>query len=84
MALSTRTKLKVGRRYLIRFWDHCISENEEVVKCRLYGWLVSQDKNRISISTWEVEDSDPDTKTNNKELVNIVRAAIIEIRQLEV
>lgn len=82
MATSTQTKLKEGAWYRVRFLDHCIAEKEELVTCRVYGWLVSQDKERVTISTWEIETDDKELRDNNKELINIIRSSITEIRKV--
>ena len=83
MATSTKARLKVGDRYMVRFWDHCISDKQELVMCRLYGWVVSFNKDRLTVSTWEVETDDKEMRDGNVEMVNIIRSTVVEIRKID-
>lgn len=78
--MSTRHKFIVGKRYMIRFLDHALSNDQVIVTCRVYGWITKVEKKFISISTWEVEDEE--YRNDNIEVVNIIRSTIVESKRI--
>lgn len=72
-------RFKKGEIYELEFFDHTISEEEELVTCKAVGYYASQDKNRISIYYWITDH--PEFK-HSKEVTNIAKSAIINIRKL--
>lgn len=72
--------IRKGKWYQVVFLDHCISDEPTLVTCLVCGWVVDQDKERLTISTWEVKESQ--YRDSNLELVNIIKSAIISIQEL--
>ena len=71
-----------GNLYKITFLDHCISPDHEVVTCEVVGWLLSQDKTRITITYWKVIHDDSEIVDSNNEPVNIIKSTILEATKL--
>ncbi len=78
--MGSCTTFKKGKWYQIIFLDHCISDEPTLVTCQVHGWVVNQDKSRLTISTWEVLEEP--YKQDNLELVNIIKSTIISSQEL--
>ena len=74
-------KLVLGRRYRVRFLDHSMSNDGVIVTGRVYGWLHTNSKDHISVCIFEIEDKE--YREENIELANILKSAIIEIKQVD-
>lgn len=66
--------------YYIKFWDHCLSEEHTLMESEVVGWVISQDKLRLTVSFWNV--TRKDWKKHSHEPVNILKSAIIKKRKL--
>lgn len=81
MAPSTKfSRLKIGEWYEVKFLDHCIHQEEIILTCKVYGWLVSNEKDYITLSWWGVDHED--WKSELTELVNVVKSTIVSIKKV--
>lgn len=75
-------QFKIGELYYIKFLDHCISDEHIVVECEICGWVISQDKSRVTLTYWNVVDKK--YKDGNDEPVNIIKSTILKKRKITI
>lgn len=64
-----------GKLYYFKFLDHCLSPDHVLVECEVFGWVLSQDDKRITITYWNVVQDE--YKQGNEEPINIIKSTII-------
>lgn len=75
-------KFEKGELYYIRFLDHCISPDHEVMECEVCGWVLSEDDVRVTATWWNVIDDE--CKEDNSEPVNIIKSTILKKRKISI
>lgn len=70
--------MKVGHIYHLIFWDH-VAGGDELYKCEVFGRIVSQTKNSVTIGSWLIVG---DMGDQNKEVFCILKSAIIQKKVL--
>lgn len=75
-------KFEKDAPYVIFFKDHCLSQEHELMDCVVMGWVLSQDKYRVTITYWQV--ADVNSRAENSEPVNIVKNAITKAKKLKI
>lgn len=73
-------KFKNGELYYIKFLDHCISEDHTVIECEVCGWVLSEDKDRVTLTWWHV--SNDAYRDGNDEPVSIIKSTIKKKRNI--
>ena len=76
-----KVKYIKGSVYRIKFYDHCIGQDEAVI-CECIGWLEKENDLSIVLNSWRVLTKDEETKNNNRELTTILKSCIISKRKL--
>lgn len=76
---STVPKIADGNLYYFLFLDHVL-DSEELVTCEVCGRVVSQTDNQVVISWWNIIDADYETTMANRELLTIIKSAIIKCK----
>lgn len=71
-----------GKMYQILFWDHCTG-GTELIKINYVGWVVSQDKERLTLTSWLLDSDDEQMVKDNMETVNIIKSVILEATMIE-
>lgn len=66
----------VGGKYSIRFHDHCTGEFDVV--CEVVIWVTKQTKTHVYGTWWRVITDDPEIEEANREMVTIIKSAIIK------
>lgn len=74
-----KMKFKKGQLIYIRFLDHCISDEHELMNCEVVGWVESQTKERLTITYWKTKKYHKD----NHEPVNIIKSTILATQVLD-
>lgn len=65
-----RGNFKVGKLYLVEFWDHCMGGRRDPAKFQIVGWAVKVDPEYIVLTNWNLlnptdkEDYDKNTEDN--------------------
>ena len=72
-------KFKVGEKYTIQFWDHCVGEFK--VLCEVTIYITSQDKTHLYGTWWRVITDDKAVEANNREMVSIIKSTIFKKRK---
>ena len=72
-------KFDIGSKYTIVFWDHCIEQFK--VKCEVTIYITKEDKSHVYGTWWRVITDDEEVERNNREMVSIVKSAIIRKRK---
>lgn len=67
----------VGKLLSVRFLDHAIGGDVDVVECEAVGKVVGVDKLSIRLEYWSVHTDDLELETMNRERVVIVQSTII-------
>lgn len=73
---------KLGRLYKVQFHDHCVGIKGAMV-CEAVGWLVSEDKDSITLSHWRTITKDKDVYDSNHEYTTILKKVILKERWLK-
>ena len=76
-----RKKLKEGRLYKVRFYDHAIGELG-AIECEICVWYVRDDSHQYIFNWWNCISNDPQVTLDNMEIVGIVKKAIISVTEL--
>lgn len=76
-------KLTKYKPYSVKFYDHYIGGDHEIV-CQILGYFYSETKNYYTFTHWLVVDSDCETTIEtNIEKTSLLKNAIIEIKSLD-
>ena len=73
-------RFRKGLWYKVKFLDHAVGI-DRAVTCKIYGWVVSQDKVSVVLSSWECEDVE--LKPDNTELITLIKSTVLEAQQVE-
>lgn len=73
-------RFKVGCKYTIQFWDHCVGEDK--VLCEVTMWITKEQKHHVYGTWWRVLTDNEETEENNREMLSIVKSAIVKKRKL--
>lgn len=74
-------KFKIGSKYNIYFWDHCLEQFK--VKCEVTIYVTKEDKTHVYGTWWRVHTEEEGVEENNREMISIVKAAIIKKRKIQ-
>jgi hypothetical protein len=74
-------KFREGHHYILEFYDHGIGVTEPI-RCQVSGWIVSDHKDFVKLTTWLVQSDDKEVVDNNLELVIILKTAIKDWHQI--
>jgi hypothetical protein len=74
-------RFKTGGSYYIIFHDHCVGDDDPV-ECEVFGRVIKQCDNFVTISWWNVLNSTKEVQDSNREIVNIVKSTILKKRKL--
>jgi hypothetical protein len=69
-----RRSFKVGEKYTIQFWDHCLEEDK--ILCEVTLWVTKEDKTFVYGTWWRVLTEDTELEESNREMLSIVKSAI--------
>ena len=69
-------KFKKGKWYLVEFWDH-VCGADKVVKCRIFGYMIKEDKLSVTLSWWDCMDGD--FKDDNQEHVTLLKSTLCRV-----
>ena len=70
---------EVGKKYVIRFYDHCIGDNE--ILCEIDIWVTKETATSVTGTWWRIINDDEAEKVN-REPVTIIKSTIIKKRKL--
>jgi hypothetical protein len=73
-------KFKVGEKYCIQFWDHCLGDFK--VLCEVTIWITKEHKSHIYGTWWKVITDDDEVERNNREMVSIIKSTIVKKRKM--
>lgn len=71
-----RNQFKIGKKYTIQFWDHCIGSGAVLTEVTL--WITKEDKNTVYGTWWKVLNEESETEEENREMVSIVKSAVLK------
>ena len=71
-----------GEPYYIKFLDHVLSDEHILMECEIMGWVLSQDKDRVTVTYWNVLKES--YKEGNDEPVNIIKSTILKKRKVPI
>lgn len=72
-------KFKEGEWYLVKFWDHTCGV-DKLVSCKVFGYVIKQDKLSVTLSWWECED--PEFKESNQEIVTLLKSTLLRVSKV--
>lgn len=67
--------------YRVDFLDHSQDYNQ-AIECAVYGRVIEEDENCITIETWTMTDEQQEEDLNDTSTFTIIRAAITRIARL--
>lgn len=73
-------KFKEGEKYTIQFWDHCLGDFKVV--CEVTIWITKQSNIHLYGTWWRVLTDDTSVEEANREMVTLVKSAIIKKRKM--
>lgn len=73
-------KFKIGEKYTIQFWDHCLGEFK--VLCEVTMWITKEDKSHVYGTWWKVITDDKEVEESNREMTSIIKSTIVKKRKL--
>ena len=73
-------KFKIGSKYTIQFWDHCLGQFK--VLCEVTIYITSQDKTHLYGTWWRVLTDDTATEEANREMISIIKSTITKTKKL--
>ena len=73
-------KFKVGEKYTIQFYDHCLGDFK--VLCEVTIYITKDLKNHLMGTWWKVLTDDKEVEEANREMVTIIKSTIIKKRKL--
>ena len=69
-----KKKFKVGQKYTIQFWDHCLEK--EKILCEVTMWITEEDDTHVYGTWWRIITDEAWIEELNREMVSIVKSAI--------
>jgi len=76
-------KLDEGARYEVYFYDHSKGDCEvDETLCRIMGYLVRETKRYLVFTSWEII-NDEVSKSDNYEIIRILKKGIINVYRIE-
>lgn len=74
-------RFEIGKLYKIKFDDHSVG-HEEHIECEAVGWVLDDNKHRVTLTSWRVTNSkDEQMARDNVEPFVIVKSCIIKTRK---
>ena len=73
-------KFKLGEKYTIQFWDHCLGDFK--VLCEVTIYITKQSKVHLHGTWWRILTDDSEVEESNREMVTIIKSAIVKKRKL--
>jgi len=74
-------KFVEGVAYEVIFWDH-IRDDSAPILCRVYGVIVKDMEQYITVAWWTVTHKDDDVVESNRELVTLLKSTIKKKRKI--
>jgi hypothetical protein len=74
-----RRLLSKGTVCAIRFYDHAIGADAELIECEAFGRVVSVTGKQVILEHWSIHSQDDETTADNRERVAISADSIIQI-----
>jgi hypothetical protein len=71
-----KKKFKIGSKYTIQFWDHCLEK--EKILCEVTMWITEEDDTHVYGTWWRILTEDSDIEEANREMVSIIKSTIIK------
>lgn len=68
-----------GHIISVRFYDHCIGGDAELIECEIIGRVMSVSPRDVIIEHWSIYSEDQGVCEQNRERVAIAQATIISI-----
>jgi len=75
-------KFKEGQEVYLKFYDH-VQDHDEEITCEVWGRVLHENRVSVTIATWDLCNTDPDTRQHNQSRFSIVKGAIINWRVIK-
>ena len=74
-------KFTEGKAYEVVFWDH-IRDDSSPLLCTVYGIIVKDAEDYITIAWWTVSHKDDEVEESNREVVTLLKSTIKKKRKV--